>query len=211
MLSFFLASFTTLFTIVNPMGAVGPYLAMTLNESEKKRREMALRASIVSGGVLAFSAAVGAFVFKFYGITLPALKIAGGILLFFVAFDMLNARPSRSKQTAEEEEEGVLKEDIAVFPLAIPLLSGPGAIVSVFILTDKASSMNRHIALYGAILVSSLLVYFVLREAHRVVRILGQIGVNVTSRLMGLVLASIAIQFVIDGVAAAFAQHKLMP
>lgn len=203
MLSFFLASFTTLFTIVNPMGAVGPFLAMTLDETEKKRREMALRASIISGGVLAFSAAVGAFVFKFYGITLPALKIAGGILLFFVAFDMLNARPSRSKQTAEEEKEGSLKEDIAVFPLAIPLLSGPGAIVSVFILTDKASSWDRHVALYAAILVSSILVYFVLREAHRVVRILGQIGVNVTSRLMGLVLASIAMQFIIDGLRGA--------
>ncbi len=203
MLSFFIASFTTLFTIVNPMGAVGPFLAMTLSETEKRRREMAMRASIVSGGVLAFSAAVGAFVFKFYGITLPALKIAGGILLFFVAFDMLNARPSRSKQTVEEEKEGTLKEDIAVFPLAIPLLSGPGAIVSVFILTDKAVTMERHIGLYAAIMVSSCLVYFVLREAHRVVRILGQIGVNVTSRLMGLVLASIAMQFIIDGLKAA--------
>ncbi len=186
------------------MGAVGPFLAMTLSEPEKKRREMALRASIISGGVLAFSAAVGAFVFKFYGITLPALKIAGGVLLFFVAFDMLNARPSRSKQTAEEEEEGTLKEDIAVFPLAIPLLSGPGAIVSVFILTDKAVTLERHIALYAAICVSSILVFFVLREAHRVVRILGQIGVNVTSRLMGLVLASIAMQFIVDGLKAAF-------
>jgi len=203
MLSFFLASFTTLFSIVNPMGAVGPFLAMTMSETEKKRREMALRASIVSGGVLAFSAAVGAFVFKFYGITLPALKVAGGILLFFVAFDMLNARPSRSKQTVEEEEEGSLKEDIAVFPLAIPLLSGPGAIASVFILTDKASTLERHIGLYGAILLSSMIVYLVLREAHLVVRVLGQIGVNVTSRLMGLVLASIAIQFIIDGLKAA--------
>ncbi len=186
------------------MGAVGPFLAMTIAESEKKRREMALRASIISGGVLAFSAALGAFVFKFYGITLPALKIAGGVLLFFVAFDMLNARPSRSKQTAEEEEEGTLKEDIAVFPLAIPLLSGPGAIVSVFILTDKAATLERHFGLYAAILVSSALVYLVLRESHRVVRILGQIGVNVTSRLMGLVLASIAMQFIIDGFRAAF-------
>jgi multiple antibiotic resistance protein len=203
MLSFFLACFTTLFTIVNPMGAVGPFLAMTLNETESKRRGTALRASIVSGGVLAFSAAVGAFVFKFYGITLPALKIAGGVLLFFVAFDMLNARPSRSKQTQEEEAEGTMKEDVAVFPLAIPLLSGPGAIVSVFILTDKASTLEKHLGLYAAILVSSLLVYFVLREAHRVVRILGQIGVNVTSRLMGLVLASIAMQFIIDGLRAA--------
>jgi multiple antibiotic resistance protein len=203
MLSFFLASFTTLLTIVNPLGAVGPFLAMTISETEAKRREMALRASIISGCVLAFAAAVGAFVFKFYGITLPALKIAGGILLFFVAFDMLNARPSRSKQTVEEEKEGTLKDDIAVFPLAIPLLSGPGAIVSVFILTDKAVTFESHMGLYAAILISSILVYWILRESHRVVRILGQIGVNVTSRLMGLVLASIAMQFIIDGLRAA--------
>jgi multiple antibiotic resistance protein len=116
---------------------------------------------------------------------------------------MINARPSRSKQTAEEQSEGAIKEDIAVFPLAIPLLSGPGAIVSVFMLADKAGTVERHVALYIAIAATSLASYLMLREAHRVVRMLGQIGINVMSRLMGLVLAAIAAQFVIDGLRSA--------
>ena len=101
---------------------------------------------------------------------------------------MINARPSRTKQTAEEQSEGVMKEDIAVFPLAIPLLSGPGSIVSVFMLSDQAHGFESGFGLYAAILLTSVIAYFVLREAHRVIGMLGQIGINVISRLMGLVL-----------------------
>lgn len=201
--AYFLVAASTLLTIVNPLGALGPFLAMTISDAPAKRRSIAARACMVSAGVLSVCGLAGAFIFKFYGITLPALKVAGGILLFFVAFDMINARPSRTKQTAEEQNEGTAKDDIAVFPLAIPLLSGPGAIVSVFMLADKAKTLDRHAALYVAIAATSLACYLILREAHRVVRLLGQIGINVMSRLMGLVLASIAIQFVLDGVRAA--------
>lgn len=200
---FLVVAVSTLFTIVNPLGALGPFLAMTVGESKEKRCQTAGRASMVATGILAGCALAGAFIFSFYGITLPALKIAGGILLFFIAFDMINARPSRTKQTAEEQSEGVQKDDIAVFPLGIPLLSGPGSIVSVFMLTDQANTVARQLALYGAIVIIGLVAYVTLREAHRLVRILGQIGINVFSRLMGVVLAAIAIQFVIDGIKAA--------
>ena len=203
MLGFLLVAVSTLLTIVNPIGALGPFLAMTLTESPQRRRQIAWRAALVSGGILAGCALAGAFIFRFYGITLPALKVAGGVLLFFVAFDMINARPSRTKQTAEEQSEGVVKEDIAVFPLAIPLLSGPGSIVSVFMLADQAHSWDLQIALYGAIAITLIATFVTLREAHRIVRYLGQIGINVLSRLMGLVLAAIAVQFVIDGIKAA--------
>lgn len=202
--TYFIVALSTLLTIVNPLGALGPFLAMTLSDDEPKRRSIALRACAVSGVVLAACALVGAFIFRFYGITLPALKITGGVLLFIVAFDMINARPSRSRQTAEEQSEGAVKEDIAVFPLAIPLLSGPGSIASVFILADKAGGWVHHIELYVAIGATLTVCYFLLSEAHRVVRVLGQIGINVLSRLMGLVLAAIAVQFVLDGVRAAF-------
>lgn len=201
--AFLVVAVSTLFTIVNPLGALGPFLAMTVGESKEKREAMARRASIVACGILAGCGLAGSFIFSFYGITLPALKIAGGILLFFIAFDMINARPSRTKQTAEEQSEGVQKDDIAVFPLGIPLLSGPGSIVSVFMLSDQATTAPRQVALYGAIVIIGLIAYLTLREAHRLVRILGQIGINVFSRLMGVVLAAIAIQFVIDGIKAA--------
>lgn len=194
-----MTAITTILTIVNPVGALGPFIAMTLEDAPAKRRSIALRAALVSGLILAGCTAVGGFVFKFYGITIPALKIAGGVLLFFVGFDMINARPSRSKQTEEERAEGVAKPDVAVFPLAIPLLSGPGAIVSVFMLADKANTFQRHVAIYLAIVFVSVVSWVCLREAHRIVGLLGQIGINVMSRLMGVMLAAIAVQFMIDG------------
>ncbi|MCM2282561.1 MAG: MarC family protein [Bdellovibrionaceae bacterium] len=192
---------------MNPVGALGPFIAMTMDDAPEKRRNIALRAAIVSGAILAGCAAVGAFIFKFYGITIPALKIAGGVLLFFVGFDMINARPSRTKQTEEEQSEGVLKPDVAVFPLGIPLLSGPGSIVSVFMLADKANTFERHAAIYLAIVLVSVISWLSLREAHRIVKLMGQIGINVMSRLMGVMLAAIAVQFIIDGLRAAFPSH----
>jgi multiple antibiotic resistance protein len=201
--AFFFVALSTIFTIVNPVGALGPFLAMTIGEDSKRRNEMARRSAIVSGAILAVCCAAGSVIFRFYGITIPALKIAGGVLLFFVAFDMINARTSRSKQTAEEQKEGTLKEDIAVFPMAIPLLSGPGAIVSVLVLADKAHGLEHQLAIYGAIAVTSFISFLTLREAHRVVRIMGQIGINLMSRLMGLVLAAIATQFILDGLKTA--------
>lgn len=201
--TYFIVAVSTLLTIVNPLGALGPFLAMTLSDDREKRRLIAARSCLVAGGVLAICGLAGTFIFRFYGITIPALKIAGGILLFFVAFDMINARPSRTRQTAEEQSEGAVKDDIAVFPLAIPLLAGPGSIVSVLVLAEKAANWTSHLALYFAIGATSFVSYLMLREAHRVVKVMGQIGINVMSRLMGLVLASIASQFVIDGVSAA--------
>ena len=209
--AFLFVAVSTLFTIINPLGALGPFLAMTVGESPERRRRHAKRASMVAAGILAGCALAGAFIFRFYGITLPALKISGGILLFFIAFDMINARQSRSKQTAEEQLEGTHKEDIAVFPLGIPLLSGPGAIVSVFVLADQATTLSKQISLYGAIAISGLAVYVTLREAHRLNSLLGQTGINVMSRLMGVVLAAISVQFVIDGVRAALPALSVAP
>lgn len=209
MLSFystFVIAFSAIFTIVNPLGAVPAFLAMSTHDSMSKKIDMARRASWIAFLVLAGCAALGGFLFRFFGITLPAVKIAGGILLFFIAMDMLNARQSRAKGTLEEAEEGVVKDDIAVFPLAIPLLSGPGSIVTVFILADKATGLLEHTALYLSIALTMVLSFFMLREAGKLVRFMGQIGLNVFSRLMGLILAAIACQFLIDGILGAFPQ-----
>lgn len=202
--SFFFIAISTILTIVNPVGAIAPFLAMTATDSKEKRRAIARKAALVCGGILAACALAGAYIFRTLGITLPALKVAGGILLLLISIDMLNANQSRSKSTAEEEEEGVHKDDVAVFPLAIPLLSGPGAIVSVFMLSDQATSTFRQISLYGSIAVTSLTVFLVLREAHHLQSVLGKTGMNIISRLMGLILAATAAQFVLDGLVAAF-------
>ncbi len=203
---FFLIAVSTVVTIVNPFGAVGPFLAMTAGDDDidlTRRRKIALRASIVAAIVLLICAALGSFIFKFFGITIPALKISGGILLFLVAIDMLNARNSNLKSNKEEQDEGAMREQVAVFPIAIPLLAGPGAIGSVFMLMDQAESLPKQASVYAAILISMGFSYLVLREAHRISRLLGRIGMNVLTRLMGLILASIAAQFIIDGIAGA--------
>lgn len=199
MFTFFFIALTTLVTIINPIGAIVPYLAMTINDPINKKKSIALRAAVVSSGILIFCALTGTFIFKFYGITLPALKIAGGILLFFIAFDMVNARASRTKTTEEEQNEGIEKDDAAIFPLAIPLLSGPGAIVSVFMLADQSKHFVSHMVLIVAIIISGLLSFLVLKSAPRLTHILGSIGMNIMNRLMGLMLAAIAVQFMLDG------------
>lgn len=196
--SFFLVAFPAIFTIVNPLGAVGPFLAMTARDSREKRYSTAKRACVLATIVLAICAVAGGFLFQFLGITLPALKIAGGCLLFLVAIDMLNARESGSRATEEEREEGALKEDIAIFPLGIPLLSGPGSMISVFILMERAKGIEQA-WVFVSIFATMFLSYLVLSQASRLARLLGATGINVMSRLMGLILAAIAVQFILNG------------
>lgn len=196
---FFLVAFPAIFTIVNPLGAVGPFLAMTARDSAKKRTSTAKRACLLAGVVLFVCAAVGSFIFNFFGITLPALKIAGGFLLFIVGMDMINARESRARTTDEEREEGALKEDVAIFPLGIPLLSGPGSMVSVFILVEKAKEPMEYALIYVSIAVTMIISLIFLLQASRLAKLLGATGINVMSRIMGLILAAIAVQFILNG------------
>ncbi len=158
---------------------------------------------MVAGIVLAVCAAIGGFMFQFFGITLPALKIAGGFLLFFVGMDMINARESRVKATEEEREEGALKEDIAIFPLGIPLLSGPGSMVTVFILQERAHSVVEQGTIFLSIALTMGLSYLILNQATRLARVFGATGMNVMSRIMGLILTAIAVQFVLNGLTEA--------
>lgn len=197
--NFFFIAFPAIFTIVNPLGAVGPFLGMTARDSADKRNSTAKRACMVAASVLMVCTAIGGFVFQFFGITLPALKVAGGCLLFLVAMDMVNARSSGSKATDEERQEGALKEDIAIFPLGIPLLSGPGSMVTVFILVERAKSILEQATIYLSVVITMILSLIVLRQASRLARYLGATGINVLSRIMGLILAAIAVQFILTG------------
>jgi multiple antibiotic resistance protein len=201
---FFLVTFPALFSIVNPVSALGPFLGMTAQDTNDKRVRMARRACLIACLVLCVCAATGSFVFNFFGITIPALKVAGGVLLFLVSIDMIYARPSRARASEEDTAEGAMKDDVAVFPLAIPLLSGPGAIVTVFILSDRAKTTMDTLVVYFSIVLVMFLSFVILSQASRMARFLGQIGINVVSRLMGLILAALAVQFMIDGVLQAF-------
>jgi multiple antibiotic resistance protein len=199
-LSYTLICFGSLFSIVDPFAAVPIFLALVGQQPKAAQNGVALRASLTCFAVLTAFAAAGSLIFTFFGITIPAFKVAGGILLFGVAFDMMRAKPSPTKTTQEERSEAESKEDVGLIPMGIPLLSGPGAIAAATVLAGKAHGWAEHVGLHLAILAVSLLTLVVLRSSMLMARVLGRTGLNVIGRIMGLILAALAIQFVLDGV-----------
>ncbi|MFO0728464.1 MAG: NAAT family transporter [Myxococcota bacterium] len=204
MVSFSLVAFSAIFFIVDPFAVVPVFIAMTERDSDEKRRNMARRACLIAAGVLLFFAFGGSVVFKLLGVTLAAFKIAGGILLLLTSLDMLRSKTSETRATEKEIAEGAGKEDIAVVPLAMPLLSGPGSIATVTMLTAQSQRWWELIPIVVSILLTALISYFVLRAAPYVDRALGKSGQAIVARIMGLLLAAIAVQFVVSGVREAF-------
>lgn len=195
----FLVSLSAVFFVVDPVGVVPIFLAITAGDSETKMRRTALRACIVAGGLLLFFALFGGVIFQVFGVSLAAFRVAGGILLLITSLDMLRARPSETRTSRTEEQEGVAKEDVALVPLAMPLLAGPGAIASAMVLMAKGDSLLMTVPVLAAIVLTFVASYFILRASHLVQRVLKQSGVAILERVMGLILAAIAVQFMADG------------
>lgn len=202
LVQFAFLSFGSLFAIVDPLAAVPAFLAMTEGHSRDDRFRMArLAAVIVFFVLLAFSLA-GLSILGIFGVTIPAIGIAGGIVLLLVALDMLQGRQTALKETPEERTEGASKEDIAITPLAVPMLSGPGAITAVILLSNQATSPFHYAILIGNILLISLVTYFFLRLGAVYSFLIGEIALRIVTRLMGLLLAAIAVQFILNGIEA---------
>jgi multiple antibiotic resistance protein len=201
-LPFALTAFTTLFAIVDPVGNVGPFLGVTHGHTSGERASIAGKACGVALGVLVAFTAGGTHIFRFFGISMPAFQIAGGVLLFLVALEMLRASPRRSKGTREEQSEQ--RDEVAIVPLGIPLIAGPGAIASVILLSSRAADLAQRAAVYVVIALVVGLTYAVFRASDRLAKLLGRTGINVVTRLFGLLLAAIAVQFVLDGADAAW-------
>jgi multiple antibiotic resistance protein len=199
LLSIFLVALPAVFFVVDPFGVVPIFVAITARESPQKARETAKRACLVGCGVLLFFALFGGLVFKVLGVSLSAFRVAGGILLLVTSLDMLRGRTSQTKTSPEEEREGAQKDDVAVVPLAMPLLSGPGAIATVMVLVSKGRGLITVLPVVVSILLTFIASYYILRGASVVQRVLGQSGVAILQRLMGLILAAIAVQFIADG------------
>lgn len=202
--AFAVVAFGTLISIVDPFAAVPVFLALVGDQARDVQRRTARRAALTCFLLLSTFSAAGSIIFNFFGITLPAFKIAGGILLFGVGLEMMRAKPSPTRTTPEEQLEAASKEDVGLIPLGLPLLSGPGAIATVMVLSGKAPAWPEKAALGVAIVVTSLVAWLVLRSAGLVGRALGQTGINLIGRLMGLILGAMAVQFVIDGTRDAF-------
>jgi multiple antibiotic resistance protein len=195
----FLVSLSAVFFVVDPIGVVPIFLAITAGDSDEKMRRTALRACLVACGLLMFFAMFGGLIFQVFGVSLAAFRVAGGILLLITALDMLRARPSETRTTQTEQQEGVHKEDVALVPLAMPLLAGPGAIASAMVLMSKGETLMMAVPVLAAIVLTFAASYFILRASNLVLRMLKQSGVAILERVMGLILAAIAVQFIADG------------
>jgi multiple antibiotic resistance protein len=198
LLEFTLLAFSSLFVIADPIAVVPGFLGMTPNDTPAQRERMARLACLVMAGVLLTFALTGQLIFKLLGITLPAFQIAGSIVLLLVALDMLRAQRSRVRETPEEQEAGTHKVDIAVTPLAIPMLSGPGAISTVVLLRGQAEGLAKTLALCACILAVCAASYIILRLSAKGARWLNPIAMKITTRIMGLLLAAVACQFMIN-------------
>ncbi|HXX20600.1 MAG TPA: MarC family protein [Candidatus Acidoferrum sp.] len=198
-LEFVLLTVTSVFVLVDPFAVVPMFLAMSVDSPGAERRDMARRSAWTCAIVLCVFAAAGSLIFKAFGITLPAFKIAGGIILLQIGLDMLQARQSATKSTAEEEREGAEKEDASIIPLGIPMLAGPGAISTVMVLVGVSHALWQHAVVYAAILATSFSSYVILAGADRVRQYLGGTGIRIMTRLMGLLLVALAVQFVANG------------
>jgi multiple antibiotic resistance protein len=199
-----LLCFGSLMSIVDPFAALPIFLALTGGLDSASRARTVRVATLTCFTVLAVFGVAGTFIFSFFGITIPAFKIAGGILLFGVGLEMMRGKQSETKANKEEKAEAEAKQDIAIIPMGLPLLAGPGAIATVMVLVGKAKTWDERFGVYTAIIAVSLLTFVVLRSAEMVARVLGKTGINLIGRIMGLILAATAIQFVLDGVHEAF-------
>ncbi len=199
MLRFLLIAFTSIFVLVDPIAAVPTFLAMTDGSTRAERRHMAVRASWTCFVILVTFSLAGTLIFQLFGLTLAAFKIAGGLLLGSIGFEMLRAKRSATKETPDEASEGSEKEDVGIIPLGLPMLAGPGAISTVMVLMTQNPDWPHELAILGAIAVTSAIAFAVLASADRVSSLLHETGIRILTRMMGLLLIAIAVQFVLNG------------
>jgi multiple antibiotic resistance protein len=198
LLEFIPLAASSLFVIVDPIATVPAFLAMTPEDPPQERVRMARLACLVAAIVLLALSVLGKTIFRLLGITLPAFELAGSVVLLLIAVDMLRARRSAVQETAEEKDAGAAKEDIAITPLAVPMLAGPGAITTAILLHNQAADWCQRLALYGCIAGVCAVSYLILRLSAHGERWLSPILMRITARIMGLLLAAIAMQFMLN-------------
>ncbi len=198
---FSLVSLSSVFFTVDPLASIPAFLAMGARGSAERNRAIAKRAAWTCLLILMIFASTGSLIFKLFGITLPAFQIAGGLLLFQIALEMLHSQRSETQEVAAEREEGERKEDFGVTPLGVPMLAGPGAISVVMVLMGQSKAWWQAAPVFLSILVTSVASFYILSAGGHLLGRLGETGVRILMRLMGLVLAAMAVQFVLNGIA----------
>ena len=198
MLEYAFLTFGSLFAIVDPFAAIPPFLALTSRDTPQQRRRIARTACVTCGGVMSLFAFLGPTIFHLFGITLAAFQVAGGLVLLLSALDMLRAQKSPLKETPEEIAEGMSKPDIAITPLAVPLLAGPGAITTSIVMAGRAATLAQKVIFFALIALVALVSYWTLTLAAESVKKLSSTVLNIITRLMGLLLAAIGVQFIMS-------------
>jgi multiple antibiotic resistance protein len=198
---FSLLALSSIFFLVDPFAAIGSFLAITSTADPARRTRMARKAAITCFIVLTTFALAGQLIFRMFGITLPAFEVAGGLILLLIGLDMLEAKRSPTQEAHGDTEEGASKEDAGIVPLGIPMLAGPGAISSVMVLVGQVPSVwNWEMAaIIGSIAITSLVSYWVFAGAARVRAFMGETGIRILVRIMGLLLVALAMQFFVNG------------
>jgi multiple antibiotic resistance protein len=198
---FSLLAFSSIFFLVDPFAAIGSFLAITAGADAARRRRMARKGALTCFIVLTGFALLGQVIFRIFGITLAAFEIAGGLILLLIGLDMLEARRSPTQETMGDAEEAATKEDAGIVPLGIPMLAGPGAISSVMVLVGQAPTLWgwQMGAILGSIAVTAFASYWVLAGADRVRGVMGETGIRILVRIMGLLLVALAMQFFVNG------------
>jgi len=196
---FSVLALSSIFFLVDPFAALPTFLAVTAGADAQRRRKMAWKASVTAMVVLSLFAVVGQHIFDMFGIKLPAFEIAGGIILLLIGLDMLEAKRSPTQESHAEAAEAALKEDAGIVPLGIPMLAGPGAITSVMVLVGQAQTKWQMVAILVAIFITAAICYLVLGNSDRVARALGETGVRILVRIMGLLLVALAVQYFVNG------------
>jgi multiple antibiotic resistance protein len=198
---FSVLALSSIFFLVDPLAAIPSFLAITLGADPQRRRRMARKGALTCFIVLTTFAVCGQLIFRLFGITLPAFEIAGGVILLLIGLDMLQAKRSATQEATGDTEEGAAKEDAGIVPIGIPMLAGPGSISTVMVLVGQVPSIWRWEmgAILGSITVTSLVSYWVLAGAGRVLKVLGETGIRVLVRVMGLLLVALAMQYFVNG------------
>jgi multiple antibiotic resistance protein len=203
MIDFAVYSFVVLFIIIDPIANMPIFSSILEKFNPKYRKPMIKKAVGIAAGTLVLFMLVGNHVFNVLGIKMYSFKIAGGVLLFIIALEMLFGRRTRTESSSEEEDEAKIRNDIVATPLAVPLLTGPGAITAGIVLMNSASSSMEKIFLFISVFLVFFASYVILSESDRLLKILGSTGTRVIVRIMGLLLSAIAVQFVLDGISEA--------
>lgn len=200
----YLKFLAALISIVNPIGAIPVFIKLTDTQDLAERHHTCLRSAVTTALVLLVSLALGEAILSFFGITIASFRVGGGILIMMIAISMLHAQTSQSKHTDEEVQDSMERDTVAVVPLGIPLLAGPGAISTIILNAQRYSSASHYLILVAEIMLVAIAVWLCLRSAPFIATLFGRTGINIVTRIMGLIMTAVGVEFTANGLKQLF-------